>query len=307
MKRIFFVLLAVALAACTSQNDQTKYANRAEKILAEMHDPTSDYVIVASHRGDWRNYPENSIPAIESVIRMGVDIVEIDLKMTKDSVLVLSHDKTIDRMLNGKGLVSDFTLDSLRTFRLKRAHNVTTDSLRITTLEEALTVCKDRIVVNLDHAWDYYDAAIAVAEKVGVVDQILMKGKKPLKTVEDKLSTHENNFMYMPIIDINKPAGQKLFAEYKELGVGTQLAYEICWNKMTPEVENCMKDIIAGGSKVWANSIWGSLCGYLDDDAAYEFGPENYYGKLVDMGVTMIQTDRPEFIIDYLRSRGLHD
>lgn len=307
MKRIFFVLLAVALAACTSQNDQTKYANRAEKILAEMHDPTSDYVIVASHRGDWRNYPENSIPAIESVIRMGVDIVEIDLKMTKDSVLVLSHDKTIDRMLNGKGLVSDFTLDSLRTFRLKRAHNVTTDSLRITTLEEALTVCKDRIVVNLDHAWDYYDAAIAVAEKVGVVDQILMKGKKPLKVVEDKLSTHENNFMYMPIIDINKPAGQKLFAEYKELGVGTQLAYEVCWNKMTPEVENCMKDIIAGGSKVWANSIWGSLCGYLDDDAAYEFGPENYYGKLVDMGVTMIQTDRPEFIIDYLRSRGLHD
>lgn len=307
MKRIFFVLLAVALAACTSQNDQNKYANRAEKILAEMHDPTSDYVIVASHRGDWRNYPENSIPAIESVIRMGVDIVEIDLKMTKDSVLVLSHDKTIDRMLNGKGLVSDFTLDSLRTFRLKRAHNVTTDSLRITTLEEALTVCKDRIVVNLDHAWDYYDAAIAVAEKVGVVDQILMKGKKPLKTVEDKLSTHENNFMYMPIIDINKPAGQKLFAEYKELGVGTQLAYEVCWNKMTPEVENCMKDIIAGGSKVWANSIWGSLCGYLDDDAAYEFGPENYYGKLVDMGVTMIQTDRPEFIIEYLRSRGLHD
>ena len=305
MKRILFIFAAIAFAASCASEPQ--YANRAEKILAEMHDPTSDYVIVASHRGDWRNYPENSIPAIESVIRMGVDIVEIDLKMTKDTVLVLSHHKTIDRMLNGKGLVSDFTLDSLRTFRLKRAHNVTTDSLRITTLEEALTVCKDRIVVNLDHAWDYYDAAIAVAEKVGVVDQILMKGKKPLKTVEDKLSTHENNFMYMPIIDINKPAGQKLFAEYKELGVGTQLAYEVCWNKMTPEVENCMKDIIAGGSKVWANSIWGSLCGYLDDDAAYEFGPENYYGKLVDMGVTMIQTDRPEFIIDYLRSRGLHD
>jgi glycerophosphoryl diester phosphodiesterase len=305
MKRILFIFAAIAFAASCASEPQ--YANRAEKILAEMHDPTSDYVIVASHRGDWRNYPENSIPAIESVIRMGVDIVEIDLKMTKDSVLVLSHDKTIDRMLNGKGLVSDFTLDSLRTFRLKRAHNVTTDSLRITTLEEALTVCKDRIVVNLDHAWDYYDAAIAVAEKVGVVDQILMKGKKPLKVVEDKLSTHENNFMYMPIIDINKPAGQKLFAEYKELGVGTQLAYEVCWNKMTPEVENCMKDIIAGGSKVWANSIWGSLCGYLDDDAAYEFGPENYYGKLVDMGVTMIQTDRPEFIIEYLRSRGLHD
>ena len=109
------------------------------------------------------------------------------------------------------------------------------------------------------------------------------------------------------IIDINKTSGQKLFGEYKELGVGTQIAYEVCWNKLTPEVEDCMKQIIEGGSKVWANSIWGSLCGYLDDDAAYEYGPENYYGKLVDMGVTMIQTDRPEFIINYLRSRGLHD
>lgn len=307
MKRIFFVLLAVVLAACTSQTEQTKYANRAEKILAEMHDPASDYVIVISHRGDWRNYPENSIPAIESVIRMGVDILEIDLKMTKDSVLVLSHDKTIDRMLNGKGLVSDFTLDSLKTFKLKRAHNVATDSLRIATLEEALTVCKDRIVVNLDHAWDYYDAAIAVAEKVGVVDQILMKGKKPLKTVEEKLASHEQNFMYMPIIDINKPAGQNLFDQYKELGVGSQIAYEVCWQQMTPEVENCMKTIIDGGSKVWANSIWGSLCGYLDDDAAYEYGPDEYYGKLVDMGATMIQTDRPEFLINYLKSRGLHD
>ena len=60
-----------------------------------------------AHRGCWsRIVPENSIPAIESVIRMGVDIVEIDLKMTKDSVLVLSHDKTIDRTLNGKGLLS---------------------------------------------------------------------------------------------------------------------------------------------------------------------------------------------------------
>ena len=112
MKKIFLALTALVVLACSSE---PQYANRAEKILAEMNDPTSDYVIVASHRGDWRNYPENSIPAIESVIRMGVDIVEIDLKMTKDSVLVLCHDKTIDRTLNGKGLVSDFTLDSLKT------------------------------------------------------------------------------------------------------------------------------------------------------------------------------------------------
>ena len=45
--------------------------NRAERVVRELHDPHSDYVVVVAHRGDWRNYPENSLPAIESVIRMG--------------------------------------------------------------------------------------------------------------------------------------------------------------------------------------------------------------------------------------------
>jgi glycerophosphoryl diester phosphodiesterase len=304
MKRLLFLLVAVLAVACSSE---PQYATRAEKLLAEIHNPASDYVMVISHRGDWRNYPENSIPAIESVIRMGVDIVEIDLKMTKDSVLVLSHDQSVNRMFSGKGLVSDYTLAELKQMTLKRAHGIATDSLRIATLEEALTVCKDRILVNLDHAWGYYDEAIKVAEKLGCTEQILMKGSKPMAEVDAKLASHENNFMYMPIINILTESGKKLYNDYKEIGLGSQIAYEVCWNKTTPEVTECMKEIVDGGAKAWANTIWGSLCGYLDDDAALEKGTEEIYGPIVDMGVTMIQTDRPEFLINYLRSRGLHD
>ncbi len=304
MKRLLFLLVAVLAVACSSE---PQYATRAEKLLAEIHNPASDYVMVISHRGDWRNYPENSIPAIESVIRMGVDIVEIDLKMTKDSVLVLSHDQSVNRMFSGKGLVSDYTLAELKQMTLKRAHGIATDSLRIATLEEALTVCKDRILVNLDHAWGYYDEAIKVAEKLGCTEQILMKGSKPLQEVSDKMASHENNFMYMPIVNILRKSGQELFNQYKEIGVGTQIAYEVCWDKLTPEVTECFKEIVDGNSKLWVNSIWGSLCAYVDDDAALEYGADKIYGQLVDMGATMIQTDRPEFLINYLRSRGLHD
>lgn len=300
MKRIFFALAVIILAACSSE---PQYATRAEKLLAEIHDPSSDYVMVISHRGDWRNYPENSIPAIESVIRMGVDIVEIDLKMTKDSVLVLAHDGDIDRLMNGTGWLGDYTLAELKEFKLKRAHGITTDSLRIATLEEALAVCKDRILVNLDHAWNYYDEALEVAEKLGVTDQILMKGQKPVAEVEAKFASHENNFMYMPIVN----PGNDLFKSYQQMGIDTQIAYEVCWNKTTPEVLDCMKTIVDGGSKAWVNTIWGSLCGYLDDDAALEKGVDEIYGPVVDMGVTMIQTDRPELLIDYLESRGLRD
>ena len=96
VKFLFALAVLAAVLSCTQSNG-LQYATRTEKILAEINDPESDYVAVISHRGDWRNYPENSIPAIESVIRMGADMVEIDVSMTRDSVLVLCHDNTIDR------------------------------------------------------------------------------------------------------------------------------------------------------------------------------------------------------------------
>ena len=99
MKKILVLTVAVlALVCCTEK--APRYANRAEAIAAQIHDPNSKYVVVTCHRGDWRNFPENSIPAIESIIRMGADIMELDLKMTADSVLVLSHDGTVSRCTN---------------------------------------------------------------------------------------------------------------------------------------------------------------------------------------------------------------
>ena len=80
--------------------------------------------------------------------------------------------------------------------------------------------------------------------------------------------------MYMPIIDINKPSGKKLFEQYKEFGIDTQIAYEVCFQDLDDEALACMKSIVDGNSKVWVNTIWGSLCDYLDDDAAFENGPE---------------------------------
>ena len=151
-----------------------------------------------------------------------------------------------------------------------------------------------------------YDLVLAVTEELGVTDQILIKGKRSTDAVAAKFAEHPRNMMYMPIIDILKPQGRALFAEYQEKGIAP-LAYEVCWNKYTPEVKECMDKVVAGGSKLWVNSLWASLCGGLDDDAAFGGDPAEVYGKLVDMGATMIQTDRPELLISYLRSRGLHN
>ena len=307
IQKLIFVMSAFVMLASCSQDRQ--YANRAEKILAEINDPNSDYVVVISHRGDWRNYPENSIPAIESIIRMGVDMMELDVKMTKDSVLVLMHDKTVDRMTTGKGLVSDFTFDSLRTLKMKRAHNVATDSVRVPTLREAFLCCKDRILVNVDHAYPYYKEIVELANELGVTGQVLMKGKSNIDKVNADMAPYEHNLLYMPIIDINKPKGQKLFAEYLERGV-VPMAFEVCWQKNGEEMDNCVAEIHKMGSKLWVNTFWPSVCGGFgnDDDAALEVAdPAEVYGQYIDMGASMIQTDRPEMLIKYLRSIGRHD
>ena len=304
MKKLLILLSSLSLFCGCTQTEPVS-GNRAAAIVAEIHNPSSKNVVVACHRGDWRNWPENSLAAIESVIGMGADIMELDLKLTKDSVLVVCHDRTIDRTTSGKGRVCDITYDSIRRCVLKTGHGVKTTH-RMPTLREALEVCKDRIVVNVDQGYEYYDLVLAVTEELGVTEQILIKGKRSTDVVAAKFSEHPRNMMYMPIIDILKPKGQALFAEYRDKGI-TPLAYEVCWSEYTPEVKECMDKVVASGSKLWVNSLWPTLNGGLCDDAAFEGDPAEVYGKLVDMGATMIQTDRPELLISYLRSRGLHD
>ena len=294
-----------SLFAC--QNAPT-YQNRAEAIVEHIHNPKSDYVVVVCHRGDWRSHPENSALAIESIIKTGADMMELDLKMTKDSVLVLSHDKTLDRCTNGKGLVSDYTYEEIKALKLKRAHGVAIDTARMLTLEQALMICKDRICVNIDQGYQFYDQILEISERLGVTNQLLIKGKRPIDEVAAHESKYEHNMMYMPIVDVQKPKGIELYNSYMERNV-VPLAYEVCWQTEDGTFERVCKEIIEQGSKVWVNTIWASLCGGdgNDDDAAFMAeDPGDVYQRYLDNGVTMIQTDRPELLVNYLTKQGRH-
>ncbi|MBO4475882.1 MAG: glycerophosphodiester phosphodiesterase family protein [Bacteroidales bacterium] len=310
------ILILLVLCSCGPQKQQ--YANRAEAIAAQIHDPASKYVIVACHRGDWRNFPENSIPAIESVIRMGADIVEIDIRRTADSVLVLCHDRDVLRMSNfsliyrsnpdKSARIEDLTLAEIKSLSLNRAHGIAIDTLRFPTLREALMCTKDRICVNIDKGYDYYDEVLAITEELGVTDQVLIKGKKPIEVVAEHEAAYPRNMMYMPIVDIQRPAGQALFNSYLEQGV-VPLAYEVCWNVNDGAFEDACRKILDQGSKIWVNTIWASLCGGdgNDDDAAFQAAdPGSVYQQYIDAGVTMIQTDRPEMLIGWLSRNGHH-
>ena len=116
-KRIIIIFLTAPVLLALSCSKSPEYASRADRLIAELKDPKSDYVMVMAHRADWRNWPENSLEAIESAINMGCDILELDVAMTRDSQLVLSHDNTLDRMTNGHGKIIDHTLLKSRNSR----------------------------------------------------------------------------------------------------------------------------------------------------------------------------------------------
>lgn len=107
-------------------------------------------IVVSGHRGGMiSGYPENCIESFEKTLMMMPSFFEIDPRLTRDSVIVLMHDATIDRTTNGTGRVSDYTLAELQQFRLKdRDGNLT--EFRIPTLEEAIRWSQGRTILNLD-------------------------------------------------------------------------------------------------------------------------------------------------------------
>lgn len=304
MKKFLLSIVLVATAVVAMAESRT------DKLLRELRNPKSDYVFVIAHRADWRNFPENSLEAIESSIRMGVDIVELDVHRTADGELVICHDKTINRTTNGKGAIKELTLDSIRNCRLRSGHNVVT-RYKMPTLEEALDVCKGRVMINLDKAVNYYDQIMDMLIARNMADQVIMKSSKTAPYMKKFFAKHDVNMLYMPIVNYNTKSWARheaMFQGYLETDLPF-IAFEMCWDGSIPNEKKVFNKVLKSGKRLWINTLWGKLCGGVengyDDDAAVG-NEDKIYGKILSYGTSMIQTDRPEMLIKYLESKGRH-
>jgi glycerophosphoryl diester phosphodiesterase len=107
-------------------------------------------ILISGHRGGReRKFPENSIEVMQDVLERLPAFFELDPRLTKDSVIVLMHDVTIDRTTTGKGKLSDFTYEELQSFRLKDNEGISTP-YKIPTLEEVIIWSKGKTIINLD-------------------------------------------------------------------------------------------------------------------------------------------------------------
>lgn len=296
-------LIGISIFSCSSQIEIANQ-DKVDQLLKQLNNSNGSDVLVIAHRGDWRNFPENSLEGFSSAIAMGVDMVEMDVAKTKDNQLIIIHDKTLDRTTNGKGLVSDWNLDSLKKLYLKDGLGIET-KYKIPTLEEALVVCKGKTLVNLDKSYEFFNQGYDVAKKTGTANQIVMKGyDKTVDQVMADFGSKLDTITFMPIINLdNQPNAQQIIDDYQtKLKVN---AFEIVFSKDTSKVLTRFSEIKKKGSRIWVNSLWPSLnAGYADNEAVKN--KDSIYGWYLKKGVNMIQTDRPQLLIDYLRSKKAH-
>ena len=104
---------------------------------------------LCAHRGVMEVFPENSLASLKEAVLLGAHMIEFDLRESGDGEILVFHDKTLERMTDGNGLVMDFTVAELKKFRLRCPRTGALTDERIPTLREALEVLPRNIWLNL--------------------------------------------------------------------------------------------------------------------------------------------------------------
>ena len=293
MKTLFFGCgLLLALVAPLSA--------RVEDVLRELHDGRSSHILVAAHRADWRNAPENSLAAMRRAIAMGVDIIEVDVRRTRDGKFVIIHDRTLDRTTTGKGKVEDFTLAELRELRLLAGTGHPTVEL-IPTLEEALEAVRGMAVINLDKSFEYPAEIFAVVEKTGAQGYALMSVIQPREEMRAKFPGLLERMLYMVVAPLRHPNSWEIIEGY--LSHEHPVVIQVTFASTDADQNARLAAITQKGVRLWVNSLWPEQNANHDDERALN-DPDGTWGWLATHGINIFQTDRPVELLRYLEAKG---
>lgn len=86
IKTVLFSFLVISLSCKNKKEEGAKIQKNKEELQVQVQ------VQVQGHRGDRGNFPENTIPAFISAVKKGVDVIELDVVISKDKKVVVSHE-----------------------------------------------------------------------------------------------------------------------------------------------------------------------------------------------------------------------
>ncbi len=241
------------------------------------------HFIVIAHRGDHVDVPENTIASFEQGIKHGVDYVEIDLRTTKDSVLVIMHDATVDRMTNGRGSLSDLTLKEIKELQVIDKKKDSRKEYQIPTFEEVLKTCRNRIHIYLDFKNASVEQCYKMIKQYGMEHQVIVYINSPFQYQEWRRLVPSMPVMLSLPGDVKNEDELKAFLDKYPL--------ELLDGDYSDYTAGMVTYANKEGKKVWPDI-------QSPNEAAN-------WGKAVGTGFMGLQTDHPKELIDYLKEKGL--
>lgn len=245
------------------------------------------YPLVSAHRGGPTDgYPENALETFRFRAEQQALIIEFDIRMTRDSVLILMHDETLDRTTNGSGKVSDKSFDEIRSLQLKDPKGVLT-SYKIPTLDEALEWGRGKVVFTLD-----VKRGVPYARVVDAVHRKRAESYSVIITysADEAALVHGLDPQLMISASI-RMAGDLLRLNDRNIPDNRLVAFV-----GTSEVDRGVYELLHGHGIMCILGTMGNL-----DAQAQAKGADVYKG-LVERGADIISTDNPELAGEALRT-----
>ena len=269
---------------------------------------------VVAHRGCWQRAPENSIAASAACRAAGIGIIEIDVRRTADGTLVLMHDETVDRSTNGRGAVASMTWEQLAGLRLRQGKggmNAALTEHAPPRLADALDAVGDEMLVNLDvKDTDVFDAVLALLRERGGGANIIVK--TALAPGSPGYARFKNiaPVRFMPVVrqcgtqSVSNPElfcvadGSEIAAAYDDASF---YGYELIFTDES-FLAGFARSQEGEETRIWVNALASHhAAGHTDIRALSD--PDAHWGRLVSLGATIIQTDYPERLEEYLAQR----
>ena len=255
---------------------------------------------VAAHRGWCDKYPENTMIAYQKAVELGVDQIELDVRMTADGALVLMHDATVDRTTDGTGKIAEMTLAEVKKLDAGVRKGEEFVGTRVPMFRELLTYLADHPTMTLDvelkekpqdgcdtRAFEACDKAIAMIEEYGFGERVILNAfHGGMHTyIKGKYGNKYRRHVYYPI-SFMRPYTDNPYDGAYAACMFASFYSEL--NMARPAEFAHMRSL---GIEGWAGAA-------VRDEAGVD--------AAIAAGATLITCNNPDEILAILRKKGYH-
>lgn len=263
-------------------------------------------VLIAVHRGSsGGNIIENTIPAYETSLKMGGDVIESDVVKSQDGQLFNFHNG-MERK-NFQQNIDLRTLTSEQIAKLKYTNdNLEEIDYPVEKLYDTLMYFKDQGLINLDRAWNFLPDVFDLIDQTGTIEQVILKGPLNEETIT-ALKSSTNKYMFMPKVGTLQELSTVLAMEEINI-VGVEIKVETIDSDFFKKSNiNKIKD---NNLFVWVNALTmddqKKLFAGFDDNASLIKGEDSGWQVILEKGADIIQTDWPALLSKY-RNQWLNE